>query len=77
MEEKDVDLWWDVMHDIVQKDIGKVCRMYERNEKLYMHKIYQMEKVIPSFQYEPLVFISELETSNEEEDRGNTNGIGP
>ncbi len=33
MEEKDVVLWWDVVQDIVQKDIGKVCRMYEKNEK--------------------------------------------
>jgi hypothetical protein len=39
MEEKDVDLWWDGVQDIIQKDIRKVCRMYERNEKLYMHKI--------------------------------------
>jgi hypothetical protein len=36
-----------------------------------------MENVIPSFQYEPLIFSSELETSNEEEDRGNTNGVKP
>jgi hypothetical protein len=53
MEEKDVDLWWDVMHDIVQKDIGKVCKMYERNERLYMDKIFQMKKVIPSFSCSP------------------------
>ncbi len=39
MEEKDVDLWWDAVQDIVQKEIGKVCRRYERNERLYMHKI--------------------------------------
>ncbi len=77
MEEKDVDLWWDAVQDIVQKDIGKVYRMYERNEKLYMHKISQMEKVIPSFQYEPLVFISKPETSDEEENKGNTDGVGP
>jgi hypothetical protein len=51
--------------------------MYERNEKLYMHKISQMEKVIPSFQYEPLVFISKPETSDEEENKGNTDGVGP
>jgi hypothetical protein len=44
MEEKHVELWWDVMHDIVQKEIRKVCRMYERNEKLNMHKISQMGK---------------------------------
>jgi hypothetical protein len=55
MEEKDANLWWDAMHDIVQNDIGKVYRMYERNEDLYMHKISQMEKVMPFFQYEPLV----------------------
>jgi hypothetical protein len=55
----------------------KICRRYERNERLYMHRISQMEKVIPSFQYEPLDFILELETSNEGEERGNTNGAGP
>ncbi len=49
IEEKDVDLWWDGVHDIIQKNIGKICRLYEKNEKLYMHKILQMEKVIPSF----------------------------
>jgi hypothetical protein len=32
MEEKDVNLWWDVIQDIVQKDIGKVYKKYERNE---------------------------------------------
>ncbi len=51
--------------------------MYERNEKLYKHQIFQMEKIIPSFQYEPLVLIPEPETSNEEENRGHTNGTGP
>jgi hypothetical protein len=55
MKKKDVDLWWDVVHDIVQKDIRKLCKMYERNENLYKHKISQMEKIIPSFQYELLV----------------------
>jgi hypothetical protein len=49
MEEKDAYLWWDVLQDIIQKDIGKVCRMYDRNEKIYSHKISQMEKVIPFF----------------------------
>jgi hypothetical protein len=39
MEEKDGDLWWDVVQDVVQKDIGKVCRRYERNKRLYMHRI--------------------------------------
>ncbi len=42
-----------------------------------MHRISQMEKVIPSFQYEPLVLSLELETSNEEEDIGNIDGVGP
>ncbi len=44
MEEKDADLWWDVVLNIVQKDIKKVCRKYERNERLYEHKIFHMEK---------------------------------
>ncbi len=30
MEEKDGNIWWDAMQDIVQKDIGKVCKMYEK-----------------------------------------------
>jgi hypothetical protein len=49
MEEKDVNIWWDVVDDIVQKDIGNACRMYEKNEKLYKHDISHMEKVIPLF----------------------------
>ncbi len=39
MEIKYVDLWWDVVHDIIQKDIRKNYRRYERNERLYMHMI--------------------------------------
>jgi RNAse (barnase) inhibitor barstar len=39
MEEKDVDLWWDVVQNIVERDIGKVYKKYERNEKFYKHKI--------------------------------------
>jgi hypothetical protein len=70
MEDKDVDMWWDAMQDIVQKDIGKVYKMYERNEKLYMHKISQIEKVISSFQYELLVLTPEPKTSNEEKKEG-------
>jgi hypothetical protein len=31
-----------------------------------------MEKVIPSFEYEPLVLFPKLESSGEEEDKGNT-----
>ncbi len=77
MEEKDADLWWDVVHDMVQKDIEKVCKMYERNEKLYKHKIFQMEKVIPSFQYELLVLILEPNTLDEEEERGQIDGVRP
>ncbi len=49
--------------------------MYERIEKLYKHKIFQMEKVLPSFQYEPLVLTRGLETSNEEE-KGQSDGVG-
>jgi hypothetical protein len=40
MEEKDVNVWWDAIHDIIQKDIKKVCKKYERNERLYRHKIF-------------------------------------
>jgi hypothetical protein len=36
-----------------------------------------MEKVMPSFEYEPLVLFLELETSDEEEDRRDTNGARP
>jgi hypothetical protein len=36
-----------------------------------------MEKAIPSFQYKPLVFIPKPKTSDEKEERGNTNGEGP
>jgi hypothetical protein len=70
MEEKDAHLWWDVVHDIIQKDIQKNCKMYEKNEKFYRHKISRMENVISFFQYEPLVLIPELETSNEEVEKG-------
>jgi hypothetical protein len=51
--------------------------MYERNEKLYRHKIFQMQKVMPSFQYELLVLIPEPKTLNEEEDRENIDGAKP
>ncbi len=39
MEEKDANLWWDVV-----QDIGKVYKKYERNERLYNDKIFQMKK---------------------------------
>ncbi len=29
MEKKDAYMWWDVVQDIVQKDIEKICRRYE------------------------------------------------
>jgi hypothetical protein len=77
MEEKDANMWWGVVHDIVQKYIGKVCRRYERNERLYKHIISQMEKVISSFQYEPLVLTPKPKTSNEEKERGKINGARP
>jgi len=73
MEEKDANLSWDA----IQKDIGKVYKKYERNERLYRHKISQMERVMPSFEYEPLVLFPKLEISDEEENRGDTNGVGP
>jgi hypothetical protein len=73
MEEKDANLSWDA----IQKDIGKVYKKYERNERLYRHKISQMERVMPSFEYEPLVMFPKLEISDEEENRGDTNGVGP
>ncbi len=69
MEEKDANLWWGVVHDIVQINTGKVCKRYERNERLYMYRISQMEKVIPSSQYELLVVIPKLETSYEKKRR--------
>jgi hypothetical protein len=55
MEEKDVDLWRDAIQDIIKKDIGKICRKYEKNERLYRHRISEMEKIMPSFEYEPLI----------------------
>ncbi len=36
-----------------------------------------MEKVMPLFEYEPLVLSLDSETSDEEEDIGNTNGAWP
>ncbi len=74
MEEKDVDLWWDAVQDIVQKDIGKVYKKCEKNERLYIHKNFQMEKVMPSFEYEPFVLSPKPKISNEEEERGNKDG---
>jgi hypothetical protein len=51
--------------------------MYEKNEKLYMHKISQMEKVIPFFHYEPLILILESETLEEENKKGQINDAKP
>jgi hypothetical protein len=50
--------------------------MYEKNEKFYMHKISQMEEIVPSFQYKPLVLTLELETSYEEEKKRHIDGVG-
>ncbi len=77
MEEKDIDLWWDVIQYIIQKDLEKVYRKYERNERLYKHMIFQMENVMPPFEYKPLVLFIKLEISNEEENKGDIDGVGP
>jgi hypothetical protein len=77
MEEKEVDLWCDVVQKIIQKDLGKVYKKYERNERLYKHMIFQMEKIMLPFEYEPLILYLKLETSNEEEDKGDIDGVGP
>ncbi len=77
VKEKDAKLWWDVVQDIVKKDIGKVCKKYERNERFYRQRISQMEKVMPSFEYEPLILSLEPKTSNVERDKRDTNGVGP
>ncbi len=58
----------------VLKDIGKVYKRYEKMERLYMHKISQMEKVMLTFKYEPLILSLEPKTSYEEKDRENNNG---
>jgi hypothetical protein len=39
MQEKNANLWWDAIHDIVHKNTGKVCKRYEKNERLYNHMI--------------------------------------
>jgi hypothetical protein len=36
-----------------------------------------MEKVMPPFEYEPLVLSLELDALDEEEDKGDTYGVGP
>jgi hypothetical protein len=77
MEEKDANLWWDAVQDIVQKDIRKVYRKYERNESLYIHKIFHMETIMPLFEYGPLALSLELKTLDEEENKGDTYGVGP
>jgi hypothetical protein len=76
MEEKNVDLWWDAIQDIIQKDIGKVCRNYERNERLYIQNIFHMETIMLLFEYGHLALSLELKTSDEEENRGDTYGVG-
>jgi hypothetical protein len=39
--------------------------------------ISPMEKVMPSFEYEPLVLSLDLETLDEKKEKGDTNGVGP
>jgi hypothetical protein len=39
--------------------------------------IFQMENVMPPFEYEPLVLSLELETLDEEEGKGDTYVVGP
>jgi hypothetical protein len=77
MEEKHLDLWWDVIQDIIQKDLEKVYKKYERNERLYKHMISQMENVMPPFEYEPLILFIEPKTSNEEKNKGDIDWVGP
>jgi hypothetical protein len=36
-----------------------------------------METVMPLFEYGPLALSPELEISDEEENKGDTNGVGP
>jgi len=55
MEEKDANLWWDAIQNIVKKNIGKVYKKYERNNRLYKYNIFKTKKVMPLFEYEPLV----------------------
>jgi len=40
-------------------------------------RYFLIKKVIPSFQYEPLIVIQELKTSYEEKERGNINVARP
>ncbi len=35
-----------------------------------------MEKIMPSFEYESLILFPKLKTSDEEKDKGDTNGVG-
>ncbi len=42
-----------------------------------MHMIFQMEKVMLAFEYEPLVFSLEPKTLDEKKDKGDTSGAGP
>jgi len=46
-----------------------------RNERMYRHIISQMEKVMPAFEYEPLVLSPKPKTSNEEENKGDIDGV--
>jgi hypothetical protein len=52
---------------LFKKDINKAYMKYEINERLYRHMIFHMEKVMPSFEYDPLILSLEPKISNEEE----------
>jgi hypothetical protein len=40
---------------LFKRILGRSAEKYERNERLYKHKIPQMEKFMPSFEYELLI----------------------
>jgi hypothetical protein len=39
--------------------------------------LIKREKIMPLFEYEPLILFLKPKTLNEEEDRRDTNGVGP
>jgi hypothetical protein len=55
MEEIDVDLWWDVIQDIIQKDIRKVYKRMGGMKGCTNTKFLKWKEFMPSFEYEPLV----------------------
>jgi hypothetical protein len=56
MEKIDAKIWWDVVYDIIQKDIGKICRRYEKNESCTSIRYFKWRSCMPSFEYEPFIF---------------------